>query len=125
MTEIVLTWRRFEKLTDARDAFTSVPCIYVQTDTLGKPLRVGKASKGLKVRYRGGTGYAMDAAMHNSGNLIFVAEVADGLCDEVEQQLIWRERQILQYNKQGKVKPPSKHVEILHEGDHPRFSNQY
>ena len=122
MTETVLTWRRFGKLTDARDAFARIPCIYVQTDTQGRPLRVGKASKGLEARYRGGTGYAMDAAMHNSGNPIFVAEVIDGSCEAVERELIWRERQILQYNNQGKVKPPSKRVEIQHKGDHPKFS---
>jgi hypothetical protein len=47
----------------------------VQTDAQGCPIRVGKASEGLEARYRGGTGYAIDAAMHPSGNLVFVAAV--------------------------------------------------
>src|SRR5262249_20656748 len=45
-----LNWQKFTKLTDAR----------------GCPIRIGKASEGLEARYRGGTGYAMDAAMRHS-----------------------------------------------------------
>ena len=50
-------------------------CIYIQTDQQGNPIRIGKASQGLEARYRGGTGYAIDAAMHSSNNLVFVAAV--------------------------------------------------
>ena len=62
---IVLEWHRFRKLTEARNQFRTTPCIYIQTDRRGTILRVGKAEKGLEVRYRGGTGYALDAAMHD------------------------------------------------------------
>jgi hypothetical protein len=93
--EIVLTWSRFRKMTEARDCFADVPCVYVQTDKQGIPVRVGETSIGLESRYRGGTGFALDAAMHNSGNLVFVAEVPEGLSAEIEKELIWLERQTL------------------------------
>ena len=56
MKQVVLEWHRFTQLTEARDTFADTPCIYVQTDRDAKPVRVGKASKGLQARYRGGTG---------------------------------------------------------------------
>src|SRR5215510_16407993 len=85
MTRLVeLNWQKFTKLTDARSRFTKTPCVYVQTDARGCPIRIGKASEGLEARYRGGTGYAMDAAMHGSGNLVFVAAVDAKLCECIE-----------------------------------------
>jgi len=64
MTRLVeLNWQKFRKLTDARSRFTKTPCVYVQTDARGCPIRIGKASEAC---YRGGTGYAMDAATHHS-----------------------------------------------------------
>ena len=101
-----LEWRRFSKLTEARSAFTRTSCVYVQTDAAGCPIRVGKASEGLEARYRGGTGYALDAAMHNSGNLVFVAAVPKELCGAVENELIWQGRRQLAYNNNGKIWPP-------------------
>src|SRR5262249_60282226 len=81
MAEIVnLDWQKFSKLTEARSRFGKVSCVYVQADSRGCPIRVAKASEGLEARYRGGTGYAIDAAMHDSGNLLFVAAVTHGLC---------------------------------------------
>ena len=57
---VKLDWHRFEKLTEARSQFAMTPCVYIQTDARGRPIRVGKASKGLETRYRGGTGrYSM------------------------------------------------------------------
>ena len=67
MKQVVLEWHRVTQLTEARDAFADTPCSYVQTDRDAKPVRVGKASKGLQARYPGGTGYVLDAAMHRSG----------------------------------------------------------
>lgn len=49
-----LNWQRFNTLTSARRAFSLIPCIYVQTDFEARPIRIGKASKGLTARYRGG-----------------------------------------------------------------------
>ena len=68
-----LHWHRFEKPTEARSQFAKTPCVYIQADARRHPIRVGKASKRLETRYRGGTGHAIDAAMHESGNLVFVA----------------------------------------------------
>ncbi len=75
MKQVVLEWHRVTQLTEARDAFAGSPCIYVQTDRDAKPIRVDKASTGVQARYRGGTGYALDAAMHRSGDKVFVARV--------------------------------------------------
>jgi hypothetical protein len=61
--QIELVWQKFAKLTDARSRFGRTSCVYVQADPQGCPIRIGKASEGLETRYRGGTGYAIDAAM--------------------------------------------------------------
>jgi hypothetical protein len=84
-----LKWHCFGKLTQARSIFRNQPCVYMHTDKLRNPIRVGVASKGLKSRYRGGTGYSLDAAMHDSGYLIFVAPMSAALCRAVELELIW------------------------------------
>src|SRR5438552_7126278 len=51
---IRLQWQKFTKLTDGRSRFAKIPCVYVQTDAQGCPIRIGKASEGLEARYRGG-----------------------------------------------------------------------
>ncbi len=121
--KVQLEWSRFNKLTDARNAFWDEPCVYVQADSQGKPIRIAEASKGLNTRYRGGNGYALDAAMHDSGNLVFVAHVQNDLCHAVESELIWRERDHLIYNTHGKAKPPDDRVELEHTGNVPCFSH--
>jgi hypothetical protein len=113
---VALEWERFTKLTAARSRFPRIPCIYVQTDPHGCPIRIGKASEGLEVRYRGGTGYAIDAAMHGSGNLVFVAAVDKALCECVEKELIWQGRSCLTYNNQGKIEAPLRRVPLSHLG---------
>jgi hypothetical protein len=114
---ITLEWHRFKKLTDARRQFKTTPCIYIQTDCQGKILRIGKAENGLEVRYRGGTGYALDAAMHGSKNQLFVASLEATLAIPVELLLIYQ----LQppYNNQGKIKPPTFRLSLKHCGDLP------
>ena len=96
--------------------------MYIQADNHGRPVRVGKASCGLEARYRGGTGYAIDAAAHSSGNLVFVATVSEDLCDVVERTLIWEHRAVLAYNKVGKRIPPKIPVQLSHTGQSPIFS---
>lgn len=117
--EVVLEWRRFPKFTEARDEFRSVPCVYVQATRDGRCIRIGKATRGLEARYRGGTGYALDAAMHDSGNLVFAAEVDATLCGEVEASLIWKHRAALEYNNHGKKKPPGRLLAPRHQGTPP------
>lgn len=114
---ITLEWHRFKKLTDARRQFKATPCVYIQTDCQGKILRIGKAEKGLEARYRGGTGYALDAAMHGSENQVFVASLASSLALSVEAILIYQ----LQppYNILGKIRSPSFRLSLKHCGDLP------
>ena len=117
-----LEWKKFSKLTEARSRFAKIPCVYVQADSQGCPIRIGKASEGLEARYRGGTGYAIDAAMHGSGNLVFVAAVDKDLCECVEAELIWQGRQCLTYNNQGKLTPPFRRVPLSHSGTPPSWN---
>ncbi len=119
--KIKLKWHRYERFTNARKKFPKISCVYVQTDRRGMPIRVGKTLPGLSARYHGGTGYAIDAAMHGSKNLFFVAQVSAGLCDVIERELIWQGRNVLHYNNQGKLKPPHKRVSLHHYGQVPVF----
>ena len=118
---LTLDWYKFQKLTEARLKFAKTPCVYVQADQNGHPIRVGKASKGLEVRYRGGTGYAIDAAMHGSNNLLFIAAVQTELCKEVEDELIWQGRHCLSYNNQGKISLPLRRIALRHSGVPPKL----
>lgn len=120
-TRVRLTWTRFESLTAARRVFGSVSCVYVQADREGRAVRVGKASGGLHSRYRGGTGWALDAAMHGSGNVVFVAPVGMTVLDAVESTLIWVHRSSLRYNRVGRRVAPEPLVEIEHVGEVPVF----
>ena len=92
--------------------------MYVQTDAAGAILRIGKASEGLEPRYRGGTGYALDAAMHSSGNLVFVASVPANLVDLVEAILIYEYQPM--YNNVGKATGPSAKILLEHTGEAPQ-----
>ncbi len=119
---IELRWSKYSKLTEARTVFPHQACVYVQADKHGRPVRVGKASKGLDERYHGGNGYSMDAAMHESGNLVFVAPVDAALCKAVpvdaalckavEDELIRQGRRVLTHNNQGKLTPPRQRIVI-------------
>lgn len=113
---VKLAWQKFSKLTEARSRFAKISCIYVQADSQGCPIRIGKASEGLEARYRGGTGYAIDAAMHGSSNLVFVAAVDKDLCECIESELIWQGRRGLTYNNHGKITPPRRRVPVSHSG---------
>jgi hypothetical protein len=115
---IVLDWHRYNRLTEARQVVGTSSVVYVQADPTGKPLRVGKASKGLHARYRGGTGWAIDAAMHASQNVIFVAKVDAEVVDAVEATLIWTHREQLPYNNIGKRVAPIL-LRVEHRGDVP------
>lgn len=124
MTQIVtLDWSRFSSLTAARTVFWTKPCVYVQTDLLACPVRVGMASKGLNARYRGGTAYTIDAAMHDSKNLVFVVEVPSDCCALIEKNLIWQYRKLLIYNNMGKRNCPEVSMRFVHEGEAPSFDD--
>ena len=121
MRQVILDWKRFDRLTEARAMFGNTACLYVQADPDGRALRVGKASRGLHARYRGGTGWAIDAAMHNSRNVVFVASVPDDLLEQVESTLIWAYRESLIYNRVAKRIAPTALTPLLHCGDPPTF----
>ncbi len=123
MTEnIKLRWSKFSRLTEARSAFKKSACIYIQTDRAYNIIRIGKAEKGLEARYRGGTGYAIDAAMHDSGNFVFVADVPSDLCSAIEGELIWLLRDQCKYNNQGKLREPAVRLQLTHLGEVPKFN---
>jgi hypothetical protein len=63
----------------------------------------------------------MDAAMHESGNLVFVAPVEANVCKAVEDELIRQGRNVLTYNGFGKLIPPRRRLVIVHTGDPPSF----
>jgi len=122
MCPVNVEWKKFTKLTQACSRFAKTPCVYVQTDSRACRLRIGRASEGLEARYRGGTGYAIDAAMHGSRNLIFVPAVDKGLCARVEVELIWRDRHFLRYNNVGKIVPPIRRILLSHLGTPPLWA---
>jgi hypothetical protein len=118
---VALDWHCFDRLTTGRAAFATTPCVYAQTDRQRRVIRVGKAGGGLGARYRGGTGYTIDAAMHESGNLVFVAAVPADLVEAVEATLIWENRDGLIYNNIGRKRQLVEAVAVIHRGDTPRF----
>jgi hypothetical protein len=117
----ILSWHRFDLMTSARSAFPAEPCLYVIADRHGRALRIGVATMGLNRRYRGGTGGAIDAAMHGSGNRVYVAPVPGALAVAIESSLIWEHRDGLPYNRAGKLAPPLRHIAVVHAGDAPLF----
>ena len=117
-----LRWKRFPSFIEARETFRAASCVYVQASPRGRPLRIGKASSGLEARYRGGTGYALDAAAHGSRNQRFVASVPRTICELVERELIWANRSSLPYNNQGLNHEPVRRIRITHTGSKPRLS---
>ncbi len=98
---IHLHWRRFAQMTKACEAFKIDSCVYAITEGKGKPLYVGSSMALGESRYRGGTAAAIDAALHGSGNLIFVSAVLAERREAVEKALIWAEKPL--YNRQGKI----------------------
>src|SRR5437867_6632208 len=118
MAPILLEWRRFTGFLPLREEFRGRPCIYLQTDPEERVLRVGE-SDDLWNRYRGGTAYAVEAAMHGSGNLLFASlappDQAERRC--LEATLIYDLQP--RYNNQHMGAPPARRVEYLHEGEVP------
>ncbi len=95
----------------------------VQADREGRAVRVGKASLGLVARYRGGTGHALDAAMHDSGN----SGVRRGRgCRRRARPS--RARRLIYDHREGaggiptcRSWPHPERIDSLHDGGAPRF----
>lgn len=58
----------------------------------GRALRVDSASSGPHARYRGVTGWAIDAAMHESRNVVSAVPVPAELLQQVKSTLIGTDR---------------------------------
>jgi hypothetical protein len=69
MTKVLLIWEKFVNFQDALKKFKGVGCIYVLADKDGRILRIGESGN-LRSRYRGGTGWMVEAALHGSGNSV-------------------------------------------------------
>ena len=125
--QVVLTWQRFGRMIEACKAFKERSCLYVIAEPSGKPLYIGGAGgrDGLDGRYRGGTASAVDAALHGSANIIFVAPIPDDKVKAAEKALIFAEKPM--YNRQGKIVPlTAMPVEsLVHAGDPPQFTYRH
>jgi hypothetical protein len=88
MTEIFLHWEKY-RYSEFRDLWnkSNSPCVYCQTDKDEKPLRVGKAERGIYHRYFGSVD-AISLAGYDSENFFFVAPVDLNFVYHVESQLI-------------------------------------
>jgi hypothetical protein len=118
---VTLKWDKCRKMTEARAVFRLRSCIYVQADRHRRPTRVSKASMGLEARYHRGTAYALDAAMHHSGNWIFVSPARRSLCSLIEGELIRRYRRALAYNNVGLKQAPARRFDLRHREEAPSF----
>lgn len=119
MQSMNLEWRRFRSFLELRQEFRARPCIYLQTDPEERVLRVGE-SDDLWNRYRGGTAYAVEAAMHESGNLLFASLAPPGQAERrcLEATLIYDLQP--RYNNQHMGAPPPQRMEYIHAGAVPR-----
>ncbi|NGZ10350.1 MAG: hypothetical protein CV088_13330 [Nitrospira sp. LK70] len=119
MAVVDLNWRRFTGFLLLREEFRGQSCIYLRTIPQEKILRVGETGDPW-TRYKGGTAYALDAALHGSGNLFFAATAPQGEIERrsLEATLIYDLQP--QYNNEHKDYPPFKPVEYVHRGDVPK-----
>jgi hypothetical protein len=72
MNTFVLVWERFDTFQAALKKFKRSACLYVLTDKDEHIFRIGESGD-LRSRYRGGTGWMVEAALHGSGNKVFDA----------------------------------------------------
>ena len=91
MTKVLFVWEKFANFQEALKKFKGVACIYVLTDKDGRILRIGESGN-LRSRYRGGTGWMVEADMHGSGNLVFVtaARIEEKIRKSAEALLTFR-----------------------------------
>ena len=121
MKSVNLRWERFESFVRAWEAYRAIPCVYVVAGSSGQALRVDWAGEGLGAKYDGGQGFTVAAAMHRSGNLIFVARTAYRSCREVRNELRYAYRESLPFNDRSKATTPSQRLFLVHGGDAPTF----
>ena len=117
--KISFNWQRFVTFQEALKKHKGVACLYVLTDKEERILRIGESGC-LRSRYRGGTGWMVEAAMHGSGNIVFVAAApADQKIRQSAEALLTYRHQP-PYCQRDKLVPPVEPLEIEHQGDVPR-----
>jgi hypothetical protein len=85
---VSLNWKRFYSFSEAVAESAAKPVLYMQTSRTGLILRIGKAAKGLGIRYNAGYQKPLDAAMWESGNMIFTAECGTDVIETIEATMI-------------------------------------
>jgi hypothetical protein len=118
MRKVLFVWEKFANFQDALKKFKRIPCIYVLTDKDGRILRIGESGN-FRSRYRGGTGWMVEAAMHGSGNLVFVsaAPIEEKIRKFAEAFLTFKYQP--PYCQQNKLVAPVESMEIEHTGEVP------
>lgn len=116
---VELEWKRFTGFLALREAFRATPCLYLQTDPQECVLRVGESDDPWN-RYKGGSAYALEAAIHGSGNLFFAAAAPKDQTERraLEATLIYDLQP--RYNNQHRDFPPVRRVDYVHQGAIPR-----
>lgn len=119
LTKVLFTWQKFTTFQEALKKHKGIACLYVLTDKDENILRIGESGC-LRSRYRGGTGWMVEAAMHGSGNIIFVAAapVEQKMRQSAEALLTYRHQP--PYCQRDKMIPPVVLLAIEHQGDVPR-----
>src|SRR5262245_52800635 len=80
--KMTLHWERFKTFQEALIRFRRLPCIYLLADTDDRILRIGESGN-LRARYKGGTGWMVEAALSGSGKQVFAAQAT---ADEVTRR---------------------------------------
>ena len=119
MTKILFVWEQFATFQEALKKFKRAACIYMLTDKDGRILRIGESGN-LRSRYNGGTGWMVEAALHGSGNLVYVAAapIDQKIRRDAEATLTFRYQP--PYCQRDKLLAPVEPVDIEHTGDVPR-----
>lgn len=120
-SDLTLRWKVFTRMSEARGTMGPLPCVYVQADEGGWPVRVGKAPHGLAAQFRGVLAEAFDAAMHGSGNLLFVAHVKGPSIAAIERELRWRLRNVCKNGGARPARPPRLRPKLRHRGSPPKL----
>jgi hypothetical protein len=85
---VSLNWKKFFSFSEAVTEGGAKPVLYMQTSCTGLILRIGKAAEGLGIRYNAGYQKTIDAAMWESGNMIFTAVCGADVIEAVEATMI-------------------------------------
>jgi hypothetical protein len=116
---LVLHWERFNTFQEALKQFRLLPCLYLLIDTDDRILRIGESAD-LRARYRGGTGWMVEAALYRSGKTVFAAQAPpeERTRRSVEGWLTFRYQP--QFCQRDKELPPLEEWQVEHTGDVPR-----